>query len=74
MKVWVDAIYDSYAMCTLMGINFFEQDIPDATISLYLLNLLEEKISKLFFDTINCWAAEVVGACVPAEPEGANLY
>ena len=26
-----DAIYDSYAMRKFMGINFFEQDVPDAT-------------------------------------------
>ena len=27
-----DAIYDSYAMRKFMGINFFEQDVPDATL------------------------------------------
>ena len=26
-----DAIYDSYAMRKFMGLNFFEQDVPDAT-------------------------------------------
>ncbi len=26
-----EAIYDSYAMRKFMGINFFEQDVPDAT-------------------------------------------
>ena len=27
-----DAIYDSYAMRKFMGISFFEQDVPDATL------------------------------------------
>ena len=49
-----DAIYDSYAMRKFMGINFFEQDVPDATTLLHFRHLLEEKgIGKLFFDTIN---------------------
>jgi len=49
-----DAIYDSYAMRKYMGINFFEQDVPDATTLLHFRHLLEEKgIGKLFFDAIN---------------------
>ena len=49
-----DAIYDSYAMRRFMGINFFEQDVPDATTLLHFRHLLEEKgIGKLFFDAIN---------------------
>ena len=49
-----DAIYDSYAMRKFMGINFFEQDVPDATTLLHFRHLLEEKgIGKLFFDAIS---------------------
>ena len=49
-----DAIYDSYAMRKFMGINFFEQDVPDATTLLHFRHLLEEHgIGKLFFDAIN---------------------
>ena len=49
-----DAIYDSYAMRRFMGINFLEQDVPDATTLLHFRHLLEEKgIGKLFFDAIN---------------------
>lgn len=47
-----DAIYDSYAMRRFMGINFFEQDAPDATTLLDCL-LEENGIGKLFFDAIN---------------------
>ena len=44
-----DAIYGSYAMWKFMGINFFEQDVPDATTLLHFRRLLEEKeIGKLF--------------------------
>ena len=49
-----DAIYDSYAMRKFMGINFLEQDVPDATTLLHFRHLLEEHgIGKLFFDAIN---------------------
>ena len=49
-----DAIYDSYAMRKFMGINFFEQDVPDATTLLHFRHLLEEHgIGKLFFDAIS---------------------
>ena len=36
-----DAIYDSYAMRKFMGINFFEQNVPDATTLLHFRHLLE---------------------------------
>ncbi len=49
-----DAIYDSYAMRRFMGLNFLEQDVPDATTLLHFRHLLEEHgISKTFFDAIN---------------------
>lgn len=49
-----DAIYDSYAMRKFMGINFMEEQVPDATTLLHFRHLLEEKgIGKLFFDAIN---------------------
>jgi IS5 family transposase len=49
-----DSIYDSYAMRKFMGINFMEEQVPDATTLLHFRHLLEEKgIGKLFFDVIN---------------------
>ncbi len=49
-----DAIYNSYAFRKFMGINFLEQDIPDATTLLHFRHLLEENsLNKLFFDAIN---------------------
>lgn len=49
-----DAIYDSYAMRKFMGINFYEQDVPDATTLLNFRHLLEEhELNKAFFDAIN---------------------
>jgi IS5 family transposase len=49
-----DAIYDSYAMRKFMGINFLEEQVPDATTLLHFRHLLEEKgIGKLFFDAIS---------------------
>ena len=36
-----DAIYDSYVMRKFMGIDFFEQDVPDATTLLKFRHLLE---------------------------------
>ena len=38
-----DAVYDSYAMRKFMGINFFEENVPDATTLLHFRRLLEEK-------------------------------
>ena len=49
-----DAIYDSYAMRKFVGINFLEQDVPDATTLLKFRRLLEQNgLNKLFFDAIN---------------------
>lgn len=49
-----DAIYDSYAMRKFMGINFMENQVPDATTLLHFRHLLEENgIGKLFFDAIS---------------------
>ncbi len=48
-----DAIYDSYAMRKFVGINFLEEQAPDATTLLKFRHLLEEhNIGKLFFDAI----------------------
>jgi IS5 family transposase len=48
-----DAIYDSYAMRTFMGVNFFEEQVPDATTLLKFRHLLEEyNLGKMFFDAI----------------------
>ena len=49
-----DAIYDSYAMRKFVGINFLEEDAPDATTLLKFRRLLETHgLNKLFFDAIN---------------------
>ncbi len=49
-----DAIYDSYAFRKFMGINFLEEDVPDATTLLHFRHLLEEHdLNKLFFSAIN---------------------
>ena len=49
-----DAIYDSYAMRTFMGVNFFEEQVPDATTLLKFRHLLERhNIGKVLFDAIN---------------------
>ena len=49
-----DAIYDSYAMRTFMGINFFNEQVPDATTLLKFRHLLEEhKIAEVFFHAIS---------------------
>lgn len=48
-----DAIYDSYAMRKFMGVNFFEEQVPDATTLLKFRHLLEKhNIGKAFFDAI----------------------
>jgi Transposase and inactivated derivatives, IS5 family len=48
-----DAIYDSYAMRTFMRVNFFEEQVPDATTLLKFRHLLEKHdIGKVFFDAI----------------------
>lgn len=49
-----DAIYDSYAMRKFMGINFCEEQAPDATTLLKFRHLIEEhKIAKQLFSAIN---------------------
>jgi IS5 family transposase len=48
-----DAIYDSYAMRSFMGINFLDEQAPDATTLLKFRHLLEKhNIGKVFFDAI----------------------
>ncbi|MDR2050778.1 MAG: transposase [Deltaproteobacteria bacterium] len=48
-----DAIYDSYAMRTFMGVNFFEEQVPDATTLLKFRHLLEKhNIGKVFFEAV----------------------
>ena len=49
-----DAIYDSYAFRSFMGINFSVEQVPDATTLLKFRHLLEEKeIAKKFFNALN---------------------
>ena len=48
-----DAIYDSYAMRSFMGINFMTEQVPDATTLLNFRHLLEKhNIGKVFFHAI----------------------
>jgi len=48
-----DAIYDSYAMRTFMGIDFMLEQVPDATTLCKFRKLLVENgIAKVFFDAI----------------------
>jgi len=48
-----DEIYDSHAMRTFMGINFFDEQVPDATTLLKFRHLLEKhNIGKVFFEAI----------------------
>jgi len=48
-----DAIYDSYAMRKFMGINFYEEQVPDATTLLHFRHLIEEhKIAEQLFNAI----------------------
>ena len=48
-----DAIYDSYAFQRFIGINFLEEQVPDATTLLKFRHLLEEhKLGKAFFEDI----------------------
>jgi len=48
-----DAIYDSYAMRKFMGINFLEEQVPDATTLLKFRHLIEESgLGKAFFEAI----------------------
>ena len=49
-----DAIYDSYAMRKFVGVDFFEEDAPDATTLLKFRHLLEKNnLNKAFFEAIN---------------------
>jgi IS5 family transposase len=49
-----DAIYDSHAMRTFMGINFLDEQVPDATTLLKFRHLLEKHdIGKVFFHAIS---------------------
>ena len=49
-----DAIYDSYAMRTFMGVNFCEEQAPDATTLLHFRHLLEENhLGEAMFAAIN---------------------
>lgn len=61
MQVWFnlsdvgieDAIYDSYAMRKFLGVNFIDEQVPDATTLLKFRHLLEENgIGKAIFDDI----------------------
>jgi len=49
-----DAIYDSYAFRKFMGINFLEEQVPDATTLLHFRRMMEEsKIGEQLFWAIN---------------------
>lgn len=49
-----DAIYDSYAMRKFMGIDFMQEQVPDATTLLHFRRLIEESgLAKAFFEAIN---------------------
>ena len=48
-----DAIYDSHAMRKFMGINFMEEQVPDATTLLHFRRLIEESgLGRVYFDAI----------------------
>ena len=48
-----DAIYDSYAMRKFVGIDFLEEQVPDATTLLHFRHLLEEShLGRAMFDGI----------------------
>jgi IS5 family transposase len=49
-----DAIYDSYTFRKFMGINFLEEQVPDATTLLHFRRIMEEsKIGEQLFRAIN---------------------
>lgn len=49
-----DAIYDTYSFQRFLGINFMEEQVPDATTLLNFRHLLEEHhICKAIFDDVN---------------------
>ena len=48
-----DSIYDSYAMRHFVGLNFFEEQVPDATTLLKFRHLLEEHhLGEKLFESI----------------------
>jgi len=48
-----DAIYDSYAMRSFMHIDFFTEQVPDATTLLHFRHLIEDNgIGKMIFDDV----------------------
>lgn len=48
-----DAIYDSYAMRKFMGINFLDEQVPDATTLLKFRHLIEaHKIGEQIFNDV----------------------
>jgi len=48
-----EAIYDSYAMRKFMGINFMEEQVPDATTLLHFRHLIENNgLAKAMFEAI----------------------
>lgn len=49
-----DAIYDSYAMRTFVGIDFMKEQAPDATTLLHFRHMIEEsKLAEKMFAAIN---------------------
>ena len=49
-----DAIYDTYPFQRFLGINFLEEQVPDATTLLNFRHLLEEhELCKALFDDVN---------------------
>jgi IS5 family transposase len=49
-----DSIYDSYAMRRFMKLDFYAEDVPDATTLLGFRHLLEEhNLQKAIFDQVN---------------------
>ncbi len=49
-----DAVYDSYAMRKFMGLNFLDEQVPDATTLLKFRHLLEkDQIGQQMLDAIN---------------------
>ena len=59
-----DAIYDSYAMRKFMGIDFMQEQVPDATTLLHFRRLIEESgLGKAFFDAINRCLTECGHIC-----------
>lgn len=49
-----EAIYDSYAMRKFMGIDFFKEQVPDATTLLKFRRIIEQnELGKVIFNAIN---------------------